>query len=98
MDIKIHGLTRPIVEGCYCKNAVRQELFIMDNCHEASVSLSREKQVSEYAPKIMQISIDPQKIGDVVGQQRQGDQRRSSKQTGVKIDITDDGICICLRY
>ncbi len=67
MDIKIHGLTRPIVEGAIarCREA---RLFIMDNCMKPAISEPR-KEVGKYAPKIDQISIDPQKIGDVVGKQ-----------------------------
>ncbi len=67
MDIKIHGLTRPIVEGAIarCREA---RLFIMDTCMKPVISEPR-KEVGKYAPKIDQISIDPQKIGDVVGKQ-----------------------------
>ena len=65
MDIKIHGLTRQIVEGAIarCREA---RFFIMDNCMKPAIAEPR-KEVSKYAPKIIQISIDPQKIGDVVG-------------------------------
>ena len=93
MDIKIHGLTRPIVEGAIarCREA---RLYIMDNCMKPAISEPRPT-VNEYAPKIEQIQINPDKIGDVVG--------KSGKTinaiidaTGVKIDITDDGaVSVC---
>ena len=93
MDIKIHGLTSPIVEGAIarCREA---RLFIMDNCMKPCIAEPR-KEVGEYAPKIIQMSIDPQKIGDVVGQ-RGKTINAIIEQTGVKIDITDDGsVSIC---
>ena len=93
MDIKIHGLTRPIVEGAIarCREA---RLFIMDTCMKPAISEPR-KEVGKYAPKIEQITIDPQKIGDVVGQ-RGKTINAIIEQTGVKIDITDDGaVSIC---
>ena len=93
MAIKIHGLTRPIVEGAIarCREA---RLFIMDNCMKPCIAEPR-KEVGEYAPKIIQMSIDPQKIGDVVGQ-RGKTINAIIEQTGVKIDITDDGsVSIC---
>ncbi len=93
MDIKIHGLTRPIVEGAIarCREA---RLFIMDTCMKPAIAEPR-KEVSKYAPKIIQIQIDPQKIGDVVGQ-RGKTINAIIEQTGVKIDITDDGaVSVC---
>ena len=93
MDIKIHGLTRPIVEGAIarCREA---RLFIMDNCMKKAIAEPRP-QVGPYAPKIIQMQIDPQKIGDVVGQ-RGKTINAIIEQTGVKIDIDDDGaVSIC---
>lgn len=93
MDIKIHGLTRPIVEGAIarCREA---RFFIMDTCMSKAISEPR-KEVGPYAPKIIQIQIDPQKIGDVVGQ-RGKTINEIIDRTGVKIDITDDGaVSIC---
>ncbi|MBQ1853267.1 MAG: polyribonucleotide nucleotidyltransferase [Lachnospiraceae bacterium] len=93
MDIKIHGLTRQIVEGAIarCREA---RFFIMDNCMKPAIAEPR-KEVSKYAPKIIQISIDPQKIGDVVGQ-RGKTINAIIESTGTKIDITDDGnVSIC---
>ena len=93
MDIKIHGLTRPIVEGAIarCHDA---RLYIMDNCMKPAIAEPR-KEVGEYAPKIIQMQIEPEKIGDVVGQ-RGKTINAIIDQTGVKIDITDDGfVSIC---
>ncbi len=93
MDIKIHGLTRPIVEGAIerCRQA---RLFIMDTCMKPAIAEPR-KEVSKYAPKIIQMSIDPQKIGAVVGQ-RGKTINAIIEMTGVKIDINDDGmVSIC---
>ncbi|MCM1101505.1 MAG: polyribonucleotide nucleotidyltransferase [Clostridium sp.] len=93
MDIKIHGLTRPIVEGAIarCREA---RLFIMDNCMKPAIAAPRPE-VGPYAPKIISIQIDPEKIGDVVGQ-RGKTINEIIARTGVKIDITDDGmVSIC---
>jgi polyribonucleotide nucleotidyltransferase len=93
MDIKIHGLTRPIVEGAIarCREA---RMYIMENCMKKAISEPRPE-VSKYAPKIIQIQIDPTKIGDVVGQ-RGKTINAIIEQTGVKIDITDDGsVSVC---
>ena len=93
MDIKIHGLTRPIVEGAI-KRCREARLFIMDTCMKPAIAEPR-KEVSKYAPKIMQIQIDPQKIGDVVGQ-RGKTINAIIEQTGVRIEIDDSGaVSIC---
>lgn len=93
MDIKIHGLTRPIVEGAIarCRDA---RLFIMDTCMKPAIAAPRTE-VGKYAPKIISIQIDPDRIGDVVGQ-RGKTINEIIARTGVKIDITDDGkVSIC---
>ena len=93
MDIKITGLTRSIVEGAIaqCREA---RMFIMENCMKPAIAEPRAT-VGELAPKIIQIQIDPQKIGDVVGQ-RGKTINAIIEQTGVKIDITDDGaVSVC---
>ncbi len=93
MDIKIHGLTRPIVEGAIarCREA---RLFIMDNCMKPAIAEPRSE-VGPYAPKIISVQIDPEKIGDVVGQ-RGKTINEIIARTGVKIDITDDGkVSVC---
>ncbi len=93
MDIKIHGLTRPIVEEAIARTR-EARLFIMDEVMSKAIAEPR-KEVGPYAPKIIQIQIDPQKIGDVVGQ-RGKTINAIIEQTGVKIDISDDGaVSIC---
>ena len=93
MDIKIHGLTRPIVEGAIarCRDA---RLFIMDTCMKPAI-VARRPEVGRYAPKIISIQIDPAKIGEVVGKQGKTINEIIAR-TGVKIDITDDGtVSVC---
>ena len=93
MDIKIHGLTRPIVEGAIarCREA---RMFIMDTCMKPTIAEPRPT-VNEYAPKIISIDIDPDKIGDVIGKQGKVINEIVAR-TGVKIDITDDGrVSVC---
>ena len=93
MDIKIHGLTRPIVEGAIarCREA---RLFIMETCMKPAIAEPRAE-VGQYAPKIISIQIDPERIGDVVGQ-RGKTINEIIARTGVKIDITDDGkVSVC---
>lgn len=93
MDIKIHGLTRPIVEGAIarCREA---RMFIMDTCMKPAIAAPRPE-VGPFAPKIISIQIDPEKIGDVVGQ-RGKTINEIIARTGVKIDITDDGnVSVC---
>ena len=93
MDIKIHGLTRPIVEGAIarCRDA---RMFIMETCMSKAIAEPRDE-VGKYAPKIVQIKIDPEKIGDVVGQ-RGKTINEIIARTGVKIDITDEGaVSVC---
>ena len=93
MDIKIHGLTRPIVEEAIARTR-QARLFIMDECMSKAIAEPRAE-VGEFAPKIIQMQIDPQKIGDVVGQ-RGKTINAIIEETGVKIDITDDGaVSIC---
>lgn len=93
MDIKIHGLTRPIVEGAIARCREARE-FIMDTCMKPAIAAPRPE-VGKYAPKIIQIQIDPEKIGDVVGQ-RGKTINAIIDQTGVKIDINDDGaVSVC---
>ena len=93
MDIKIHGLTRPIVEEAI-RRTREARFFIMDECMSKAISAPRES-VGKYAPKIIQIQIDPAKIGDVVGQ-RGKTINEIIERTGVKIDITDEGnVSVC---
>ena len=93
MDIKIHGLTRPIVEEAIARTR-EARLYILDEVMKPAIAEPRA-QVGKYAPKIISMQIDPQKIGDVVGQ-RGKTINAIIEQTGVKIDITDDGsVSIC---
>ena len=89
MDIKIHGLTRPIVEEAIARTR-EARLYIMDEVMSKAIAEPR-KEVNGWAPKIEQITIDPSKIGDVVGQKGKTINEIIDR-TGVKIDITDDGV------
>jgi len=93
MDIKIHGLTRPIIEEAIVSTK-KARTFILDAVMNKAIAQSRTE-VGVYAPKIIQMKIDPEKIGDVVGQ-RGKTINAIIDQTGVKIDINDDGfVSIC---
>ncbi len=93
MDIKIHGLTRQIVEEAIRRTKEARE-YILNEVIEKCIPAPRTS-VGKYAPKIIQIQIDPQKIGDVVGQ-RGKTINTIIERTGVKIDITDEGaVSIC---
>lgn len=93
MDIKIHGLTRPIVEEAI-KRTHEARLYILDNIMDPVIAEPR-KELSEYAPKISTITIDPSKIGDVVGKQGKTI-NKIIEETGVEIDIDDDGqVSVC---
>lgn len=93
MDIKIHGLTRPIIEEAIAATR-KARLYIIDEVMNKAIAEPRPE-VGPYAPKIIQMQIDPQKIGDVVGQ-RGKTINAIIEQTGVKIDIEDDGsVSIC---
>ena len=93
MDIKIHGLTRPIVEEAIRRTKEARE-YILTEVMEKCIAEPR-KEISKYAPKIVQIKIDPEKIGDVVGQ-RGKNINALIEMYGVQIDIDDDGsVSIC---
>ena len=93
MDIKIHGLTRPIIEEAIAATK-KARTYIMDEVMSKAIAEPR-KEVGEFAPKIIQMQIDPQKIGDVVGQ-RGKTINAIIDECGVKIDITDDGfVSVC---
>lgn len=93
MDIKIHGLTREIVEGAI-RRTKEARTYILDEVMSKAIAEPR-KEVNEYAPKIKQIMIDPAKIGEVVGQ-RGKTINTLIERTGVKINITDDGaVSVC---
>ena len=93
MDIKIHGLTRPIIEEAIARTR-KARLYILDEVMAKTIAEPRV-QVGKYAPKIIQMNIDPAKIGEVVGQ-RGKTINAIIEKTGVKIDITDEGsVSIC---
>ena len=93
MDIKIHGLTRPIIEEAIARTKEARE-YIINDVMTPAIAEPR-KEVGEFAPKIIQIMIDPAKIGDVVGQ-RGKTINAIIERTGVQIDITDDGaVSVC---
>lgn len=93
MDIKIHGLTRPIIEEAIAKTKIARE-YIINDILNPCIDKARDE-VGEFAPKIVQIQIDPTKIGDVVGQ-RGKTINAIIDMTGVKIDITDEGsVSVC---
>ena len=93
MDIKIHGLTRQIVEEAIARTKEARE-YILTEVMEKTIAAPRPT-VGPLAPKIIQLQIDPQKIGDVVGQ-RGKTINAIIEETGVKIDISDDGaVSIC---
>ena len=93
MDIKINGLTRNIVEGAIY-NCRESRMFIMDECMKKAIAVPRPE-VGQFAPKIVQMQIDPAKIGDVVGQ-RGKTINAIIDETGVKIDISDEGtVSVC---
>ena len=93
MDIKIHGLTDEIIKGAIARTR-EARFFILDECMLKAIPAPRES-VNEYAPKIVSIQIDPEKIGDVIGQK--GKMINSIiEENDVKIDIDDDGmVSVC---
>ncbi len=93
MDIKIHGLTRPIIEEAI-RRTKEARTYILNEIMAPVISEPR-KEVGKYAPKIVSIKIDPAKIGDVVGQ-RGKTINSIIEETGVKIDISDEGaVSVC---
>ena len=87
MDIKIDGLSREILEEAL-QQAKQGRMHILD--HMLSVIDTPRKELSAYAPKIMTMTINPDKIRDVIGPS--GKQiNKIIEETGVKIDIEQDG-------
>jgi len=96
MDIKIHGLTREIVEEAI-RRTKEARTYILNDIMIPVIDKARPE-VGKYAPKIVQIKIDPAKIGDVVGQ-RGKTINAIIEETGVKIDITDEGaVSVCGQH
>ena len=93
MDIKIHGLTRPIVEEAI-RRTKEARLYIMDEVMSKAIDKPRDH-VGALAPKICQLKVDPEKIGEIIGQ-RGKTINNIIEETGVKIDIDDDGtVAVC---
>lgn len=93
MDIKIHGLTREIIEKAIYRTK-EARTYLLHEIMQPCISTPRAE-LSEFAPKIKRIMIDPAKIGEVVGQ-RGKTINAIIDQTGVKIDLTDDGsVSVC---
>ena len=93
MDIKIHGLTKSIIEEAIARTR-EARMYILNEVMDPVIAAPRAE-ISKWAPKIVQISIDPQKIGDVVGKQGKVI-NRIIEETGVKIDISEDGsVSVC---
>lgn len=88
MDIKIKGIDENILRTAL-KQAKEGRMFILEKM--LSVINKPRKQLSKYAPKIISFTIDPDKIKDVIGS---GGKviNKIIEETGVKIDITDDGL------
>ena len=93
MDIKIHGLTPDIIREASSRTKEARE-HILTDVMEPVISTPREH-VGEYAPKIMQMHVDPDKISEIIG--KQGKTINAIiDETGVKIDINDEGrVDIC---
>ena len=93
MDIKIHGLTPDIIREAISRTKEARE-HILTNVMEPVISTPRDH-VGEYAPKIMQMHVDPDKISEIIG--KQGKTINAIiDETGVKIDINDEGrVDIC---
>ncbi len=88
MDIKVKGLTKAIIEGAIARTRTARE-YILNEILLPCISQPRES-VSEYAPKIYQTKINPEKIGEVVGPKGKMI-NKIIEETGTKIDIEDDG-------
>ena len=93
MDIKIHGLTPDIIREAISRTKEARE-HILTDVMEPVISTPRDH-VGEYAPKIMQMHVDPDKISEIIG--KQGKTINAIiDETGVKIDINDEGrVDIC---
>ena len=92
VDIKIDGLTYDIIKEAFERTKVARD-YILDNIMLPVINEPR-KEVSKYAPKIMMANISVEKIKDVIGP---GGKmiNKIIDETGVKIDINDDGkVCV----
>ncbi len=93
MDIKIHGLTDDIIREAIARTR-EARMYILNEVMLKAIPEPR-KELSKYAPKIVSMNIDPDKIGEVIGQKGKTI-NGIIEETGVKIDIDDSGrIDIC---
>lgn len=93
MDMKIQGLTKEIIEKTL-QQTKRARAYILDEVMLKAIAKTRET-LSPYAPQIIRTTIDPEKISEVIGP-RGKTINKIIDETGVKIDIEDDGrIFIC---
>lgn len=88
MDLKVHGLTPEIIKEAFAKTHKARN-YILDEIMLPVISEPR-KQLSPYAPKMLTLQIDPDKIGDVIG--KGGKVIQEIQNTyDVKINIEEDG-------
>ncbi len=88
MDLKVHGLTPEIIKEAFAKtNKARN--YILDDIMLPVISEPRQE-LSKYAPKMLTVSIDPDKIGDVIGKGGKVIQEIQA-EFDVKINIEEDG-------
>lgn len=87
MDIKIKGIDKHILRTALAQ-AREGRLYILDKM--LAVLPEPRKELSPWAPKIISFTIDPEKIGDVIGKQGKVI-NKIIEETGVKMDIEDDG-------
>jgi len=88
MDIKIDGITKEIMEAALTQ-AQAGRVHILGEMNK--VISSHREEMSEHAPRIISIKIDPDKIRDVIGKGG-ATIRQITEETGTTIDITDDGM------
>lgn len=88
VDIKVDGLTYEIIEEAFARTKKARE-YILDEVMLKAIDKPRAN-LSKYAPKIENVKIDPVKIGDVIGTGGKTI-NKIIEETGVKIDIEDDG-------
>ncbi len=88
MDLKVHGLTPEIIKEAFAKTHKARE-YILDEIMLPVISEPRAE-LSKYAPKMKVISIDPDKIGDVIGKSGKVIQQIQA-DFDVKIEIEEDG-------
>lgn len=95
MDLKIEGLTPEIIKEALEKTR-NARIHILDTVMKNAIEKPRET-ISEYAPRVMTLQIDPEKIRDVIGTGGKVIQKIIT-DTGVKIDIDDSGKVFILSY